>query len=201
MAYFVPGYVRVGEWYFAPLSGKAWARLLARVAVRLPALAPLARTIERIYGDALFTNAWDLTTPTAEERRAALREIAKVKPQTLIVNYAFWAELLNEPSLAGIKRVILMHDVVVGTGEEFCGMAITPLDCPVIDEATEMRWLSAAGRGAGGATARSGADSTEGDGPGAGAADCFFPRERRVRSLSRCVACWWVRTTHRIRWV
>ncbi len=143
VAYVAPGYVRLGAWYFAPFSGKAWARLLSRVAVRVRVMGPLARVVERMYGDALFANAWDLTTPTVDERRVALREVEKLKPGTLIVNYAFWAELLEEPALAGMKRVILMHDVLSARVKSFLE-GNTPLDCPVIDEATEMRWLSSA---------------------------------------------------------
>jgi hypothetical protein len=141
--YVVPGYLRLGGWYFALFSGTAWARLLSRLAVRIPALTPAARLVERRYGDALFANAWDLTVPTEEERRVALREILQVKPSTLIVNYAFWGELFAEPALAGIKRVILMHDVLSARVKSFVD-GKTPLDCPAIEEATEMAWLSMA---------------------------------------------------------
>lgn len=143
VAFLAPGYTRLGPRYVLPFSGKAWARTLSRAAVRLPMLRPLMRAVERSYGDALYTNAWDLTEPTATERSMALREIARLGAETVVANYAHWGPLLADPALAGVRRVILMHDLLSARVASF-RRGGAPLDCPPIDEATEMRWLSSA---------------------------------------------------------
>lgn len=140
---FAPGYLRLGKIYLNLLSFKAWARALSRASARWQWLTPLQRLVQKIYGDDLYSNVWDLTTPTEDEREAALVAIQRRQAMTVITNYAFWAPLFDEIRLRGVKRVVLMHDLLSARVERFRA-AGTPLDCPDIDETTEMSWLNRA---------------------------------------------------------
>lgn len=141
--FFAPGYVRIGAWYVDPLSFKGWARAIGRLAARHSWLDPLKRLVQSLYDEDLYTNAWDLTTPTEDEREVALAAIERRNATTVLVNYAFWAPLFDESRLSGRKRVILMHDLLSARVSRFLS-AGTPLDCPLIDEPTELAWLNRA---------------------------------------------------------
>jgi glycosyltransferase involved in cell wall biosynthesis len=139
--YRVPGYLRLGSWYVNPFSPRAWARIVRRMATRSPLLKPLGALLGSLFGDRLVADAWDLTTPTAAETNLALREIEALDPPTVILNYAFWGPLLASPALRSRKRVILMHDLLSARIAKFLKSGV-PLDCPFIDEPTELGWLS-----------------------------------------------------------
>ncbi len=138
-----PGYLRLGEFYILPLRPKSWARMIARVAVRSAWLRPLASLITRIYGEALYTGAWDLTPPTAAECEAATREIEAMNATAVIANYCIWGPVLADGRLGGRRTAILMHDLLSARVQRFRDAGL-PLDCPPITEADEMHWLSAA---------------------------------------------------------
>lgn len=138
-----PGFVRFGSLYLNLFSSGAWARAFSRVGVRFPVLRPLAKLVERMFGDGLYTNAWDLTPPTRKEKLVATREIKRRNATTVMVNYDFWAPLLEQLAGSGRKRVILMHDLLSARTRAFLE-AGTPLDSPHVDEAEEMQWLSSA---------------------------------------------------------
>ncbi len=138
-----PGFVRFGSLYLNLFSTGAWARAFSRVGARFKALRQFTQFIERLFGDGLYTGAWDLTPPTRKEQAAAIREIRRRNATTVIVNYDFWAPLLEQLSGSGCKRVIVMHDLLSARTRAFLE-AGTPLDSPHVDEAEEMAWLSSA---------------------------------------------------------
>ncbi len=138
-----PGFVRFGKLYLNLFSAGAWARAFSRVGVRFPAMRPLAKFVERLFGGGLYTNAWDLTPPTRKEKAAAKRAVERHNATTVIVNYDFWAPLLQELAGSGRKRVIVMHDLLSARTRAFLE-AGTPLDSPHVGEAEEMQWLSSA---------------------------------------------------------
>ncbi len=138
-----PGYMRLGEFYILPLRPKAWARMIARLAVRSAWLRPFASLITRIYGEALYTGAWDLTPPTPAECEAATREVEALHATAVIANYCIWGPLLADGRLGGRRTAILMHDLLSARVQRFRNAGL-PLDCPPIPEADEMHWLSAA---------------------------------------------------------
>ena len=140
---FAPGYIRIGALYFNLFLLKGWARTVSRAASRFPWLNPLRNAVERAYGEDLYTNAWDLTPPTEDERETVLLAIERRNAGTVIANYAFWAPLFDDSELQGKRRVILMHDLLSARVRRF-HEAGTPLDCPEIDEETEMSWLNRA---------------------------------------------------------
>ena len=129
--------------YFRPFAPRAWARAIARVSERLSWLRPLRSLVKGLFGDRLYTDAWNLTEPTQAECRIALLTIERFNPGTVIANYAFMAPLFAAEQMHGRKRVILMHDLLSARVQRF-QQAGLPLDCPAIDEATEMRWLNMA---------------------------------------------------------
>ena len=90
VAFFAPGYFRLGKLFLNLFSAKAWARLIARLAVRLPWLSPLRSVAESVYGEGLFTNAWDLTAVTLAESDVALLAVERRQATTVIGNYACW---------------------------------------------------------------------------------------------------------------
>jgi succinoglycan biosynthesis protein ExoO len=141
VAFFAPGYLRLGKLYLNLFSAKAWARLIARLAVRLPWLSPLRSVAESVYGEALFTNAWDLTAVTLAESDVALLAVERRQATTVIVNYACWAPLFRDSQMAGRKRVIMMHDLLSARVKRFAEAGL-PLDSNEIDEETEMSWLN-----------------------------------------------------------
>lgn len=138
-----PGFLRIGSLYLNLFSPIAWARAASRLSSRFKPLKPLLNPITRIFGKGLYTNAWDLTPPTRREQAAALREIGRADPTTVIVNYDIWAPLLQQLAASGRKRVIVMHDLLSARTQSFLQTA-TPLDTPVINEAEEMSWLCTA---------------------------------------------------------
>ena len=138
-----PGYLRLGRWHLSPWRPKAWVRLLARVAVRLPQLAFLRDCLQRLYGPTLFTGAWDLTTPTVAESNVALRETERAGATVVVANYAFWGPLLEQNRFGDRRTAILMHDLLSARVQRFLEAGL-PLDCPPIETAEEMRWLSGA---------------------------------------------------------
>jgi glycosyltransferase involved in cell wall biosynthesis len=141
--YFAPGYMRLGNLYLNLFSLRAWGRFAARVAVRVPALSWLRGLVETVFGETLYTEAWDLTPPTEAEREISLRAVERRRATTVIANYAFWGPVLRADRLSGRKRVILMHDLLSARIQQFVEAGI-PLDCPLIDEETEMSWLGRA---------------------------------------------------------
>jgi hypothetical protein len=141
--YFAPGYMRLGNLYLNIFSLRAWGRFAARLAVRVAALGWLRGLAEGAFGETLYTGAWDLTPPTEEEREMSLRAVERRRATTVIVNYAFWGAVLRADRLNGRKRVILMHDLLSARIQQFVDAGI-PLDCPLIDEETEMSWLGRA---------------------------------------------------------
>ncbi len=140
-----PGYLRLGTWYLCPWRPKAWARLLARAAPRLgarwPRLLFVRGWLETLYGPALYTGAWDLTIPTVAEGRIASREAQLAGATVVVANYAFWGPLLGHGSLGRRRTAILMHDLLSARAHRFLEAGL-PLDCPPIETAEEMRWLS-----------------------------------------------------------
>ncbi len=138
-----PGYVRVGGLYVCPFRVKAWARMLSRVAVRHGWMRGVPRALERMFGGALFTGAWDLTAPTPEEGGVALREVERAGADVVIANYCFWGPLFADGRFGQRRTAILMHDLLSARVQRFRDAGI-PLDCPVILAEEEMRWLGAA---------------------------------------------------------
>ena len=139
----VPGMWKLGKLYVQPFSARAWSRFLVRLAVRLPVLMPVSRLVQRQCGDALVCEAWDLSTPTAAEYAVAVQSIEKLNAATVIVNYAFWGPLFGAHQLAARRRVVMMHDLLSARVAKFVEAGL-PLDCPFIDEATELGWLELA---------------------------------------------------------
>lgn len=138
-----PGFTRIGNLYLNLFSLHAWGRAISRLGVRGRWLRPLSSLAERLFGDRLYTNAWDLTPPTAAERNAALAAIRQRDATTVVVNYAFWGPLLQDPALARRKRVVLMHDLLSARVRQFIDSG-TPLDSPHIAEDEELSWLDSA---------------------------------------------------------
>jgi len=139
----VPGFLRCGKWYVNPLSPRAWARMICRVTRRRSFPGQLCRAIQTIFGDRLNVDAWDLTTPTADEAAALVRELERTDPSTVMVNYANLGPLLRLPQMAGRKRVIVMHDLLSARIAKFIASGIA-LDCPYLAEETELGWLNEA---------------------------------------------------------
>lgn len=146
----IPGYVRVGGVYLRLGSPRAWARLLLRAADRRRWLSPAAALAASVFGDRICRYAWDLTEPTAAERKLVRRAVNELRPGTVLANYAFWGgELAAVAALTPVtsphlpKTAILMHDLLSARVRSF-EVQGRPLDCPRIDEATELRWLNGA---------------------------------------------------------
>jgi hypothetical protein len=143
----VPGYLRVGRTYLRVWSPRAWARTIRRAAARLPMLKPLERLIEASFRDATCEFAWDLTPPTEREHTLVVRELRALQPATLLANYAIWGPVLADAAVRatvpGLKRVILMHDLLSARVRSFESQGRV-LDCPRIEEATELGWLDSA---------------------------------------------------------
>lgn len=138
-----PGYLRLGSLYVLPWRPKAWARALVRVAARRASLQPLARWCERLYGEGLYTGAWDLTAPTPEECEIAVREAEAVRAHVIVANYCLWGSLLGDGRFGQRRTAILMHDLLSARARRFDESGM-PLDMPRITEAEELRWLSGA---------------------------------------------------------
>jgi glycosyltransferase involved in cell wall biosynthesis len=143
VVYDTPGYVRIGSWFLNPFSPRAWARAFCRVASRWRRMKPLTDGLIELLGGRLVADAWDLSPPTEAEMKVALRRVAELDAPTVIVNYAFWGPFLARPELTGRKRVILMHDLLSARIAKFLRSGF-PLDCPMIEEKTELGWLSQA---------------------------------------------------------
>lgn len=141
--FFAPGYLRLGRLYLNLLSAKAWARLVCRLGVRLSWLSPLGNLLEMVYGDALYANAWDLTPVTLAEHEVAMLAVERRRATSVITNYACWAPLFGDAKMRGRKGVIFMHDLLSARVKRFREAGL-PLDCPDIDEETELSWLNRA---------------------------------------------------------
>ncbi len=138
-----PGYLRFGQLYLCPFRLKAWLRAACRWEQGRGGPAVFTRMCNGIFGDRLFTNAWDLTAPTAAERSVALREIGVARASTVIANYCFWGSFLGDGRLAARRTAILMHDLLSARIQRFEAAGL-PLDCPHLSPSREMRWLSGA---------------------------------------------------------
>ncbi len=138
-----PGYWRLGPFYLCPFRPKAWARALARWEQGHGGRQLLLPILRKIFGDRLYTNAWDLTAPTQAERRVAVREIAAAQASSVLANYCFWGPFLGEGRLGARRTAILMHDLLSARIQRFQEAGI-PLDCPHLSADREMRWLSGA---------------------------------------------------------
>ena len=138
-----PGYLRLGHYFVCPFRPKAWVRMFSRLAARRSWLRPVQAALEKLFGDRLFTGAWDLNPPTAAESRIAIRETKRAQATAVVANYCVWGPLLAEKKLATRRTAILMHDLLSARVERFRAAGL-PLDCPPITEAEEMRWLSGA---------------------------------------------------------
>ncbi len=136
-----PGYLRIGGLYVLPLRARAWARMISRLAVRRKWLRPVGNMLARLYGEALYTGAWDLTVPTPAECEAAVREVASSGATAVVANYCIWGALLADGRLGDRRTAILMHDLLSARVVRFREAGL-PLDCPFISEADEMHWLS-----------------------------------------------------------
>lgn len=139
----LPGYLKLGRYYVLPFRLKAWARLLARSTVRRDWLRPVRRLLERVYGESLFTGAWDLTTPTPAECEVAAEAIEAAGATTVLANYCLWGPLLADGRLGRRRTAILMHDLLSARTQQFLQSGM-PLDSPPIREEDELRWLSSA---------------------------------------------------------
>ena len=139
-----PGYWRLGRLYICPLRPRAWARAACRWESNRGGRQILHPILKVLFGDRLYTNAWDLTAPTGAERRIAIREIIAAKASSVLANYCFWGPFLGEGRLGARRTAILMHDLLSARIERF-GEAGLPLDCPHLSHDREMRWLSGAG--------------------------------------------------------
>lgn len=138
-----PGYWRVGRLYLCPFRLKAWARAIARWELNRGGRQVLHPLLQQMFGEGLYTNAWDLTAPTKAERRVATREIAAARASSVLANYCFWGPFLGEGRLAARRTAILMHDLLSARIQRFQEAGL-PLDCPDISLSREMRWLSGA---------------------------------------------------------
>lgn len=138
-----PGYLRVGGIYVCPQRWKAWARMLARLAVRRPWLRGFSAVWERVFGGGLYAGAWDLTVPTPEEGEVALAEVEEADASVVIANYCIWGPLMEDGRLGQRRTAILMHDLLSARVRRFVEAGL-PLDSPAITEDEEIRWLSAA---------------------------------------------------------
>ena len=138
-----PGYLRFGRWYVRLWQPRAWVRLGARVAVRWPRLHGLGRVVGRLFGDGLYTGAWDLTSPTPGECAAAVSAVQQAGATAVVANYCVWGPLLQSGRLGASRTAILMHDLLSARVERF-RQSGTPLDMPPLGEDQEMRWLSGA---------------------------------------------------------
>ncbi|MFC6645822.1 glycosyltransferase family 4 protein [Granulicella cerasi] len=137
----VPGYLRMGSLYVRTMWAKAWSRDVCRAAKRLSIFKPLAWAVKKLYGEALYTNAWDLTVATDAEVAAAGREAQRFGATCVIANYAFWAPLFAQlPSQ--LPTMVIAHDLLSARVQRMLS-AGAELDCPAIDEATEIDWLNA----------------------------------------------------------
>jgi hypothetical protein len=143
VVYRVPGYLRLGSWYLNPFSPRAWARAFCRLAAKSRLMQPMSDGLIALFGGRLVAEAWDLSPPTEEEIKLALTEIERIDPKTVIVNYAFWGPLLALPDIGNRKKVILMHDLLSARIAKFLASGF-PLDCPLIEEDTELAWLNRA---------------------------------------------------------
>ena len=146
--YVVPEMWQFGTLYVKPFSLRAWARLLVRMAVRVKAMSGLSGALQRMFGDKLFSNAWDLTPVTERERAVALRYVMEMNPSTVVVNYFFWGPLFGSDEkraeeMQGRRCVVLMHDLLSARVAKFLAAGVE-LDCPLIEEATELDWLNRA---------------------------------------------------------
>ena len=139
----LPGYLRFGSLYLLPLRPKAWARAFSRLAARRPWMRPLQQLLDRLYGPALYTGAWDLTPPTPAEDEMAVRETERAAATAVIGNYCLWGPLFHDRRLGARRSAILMHDLLSTRARRFAESG-TPLDMPAITEAEEMHWLSGA---------------------------------------------------------
>ena len=117
--------------------------MAARLAVRRAWLCPLADLLTRLYAEALYTGAWDLTPPTPAECEAAVCAVEAVNATAVIASYCIWGPLFADGRLGDRRTAILMHDLLSARVQRFRD-ANLPLDCPPINEADEMHWLSAA---------------------------------------------------------
>jgi len=143
VTYRAPGYLRIGAWFLNPFSPRAWARAMCRFAARSSLMKPLSGALIALFGGRLVADAWDLSPPTRGEIKLALNEIESFDPKAVIVNYAFWGPLLAVHDLRKRKRVILMHDLLSARIAKFLHSGL-PLDCPLIEEDTELAWLNQA---------------------------------------------------------
>ena len=143
VTYYAPGFLRIGPWFLNPFSLRAWGRALCRLAARSGLLKPMSDGLIALFGGRLVADAWDLSSPTTAELRLGRRRIQELDPPTIIVNYAFWGPLLASPELGRRKRVILMHDLLSARIAKFLRSGF-PLDCPLIEEETELEWLNQA---------------------------------------------------------
>ncbi len=139
-----PGYWRLGRFYFCPFRPKAWARAACRWEEHRGGRQIFHPVLKKLFGDRLYTKAWDLTVPTKAERRIATREIAAAKASSVLANYCFWGPFLSEGRLGARRTAILMHDLLSARIGRF-QQAGLPLDCPHLSPDREMRWLSGAG--------------------------------------------------------
>ncbi len=137
----VPGYLRLGRWYVRPFRLLPWMRAAVRALGRVPRMHALCRCVERVAGDQLFANTWDLTEPTAREHALVLRAVQHQQPHAVLANYAFWGPVLREVN--GPHRAILMHDLLAEHVRLFHASGL-PLDCPEISFAQEIGWLDCA---------------------------------------------------------
>lgn len=138
-----PGYWRLGSLYVCPFNPRAWARAASRWESNRGGRPILQPVLQGIFGDRLYTNAWDLTAPTKAERRVATREIGAARASTVLANYCFWGPFLGEGRLAARRTAILMHDLLSARIQRFEEAGL-PLDCPHISPSREFRWLSGA---------------------------------------------------------
>lgn len=139
-----PGYWRLGRLYICPFRPRAWARAACRWESNRGGRQILHPILKRLFGDRLYTNAWDLTTPTVGERRIATREITAARASSVLANYCFWGPFLGEGRLGARRTAILMHDLLSARIVRFEEAGL-PLDCPPLSHRREMRWLSSAG--------------------------------------------------------
>ncbi|MGI4830745.1 MAG: glycosyltransferase [Janthinobacterium lividum] len=138
-----PGYLFFAGYFVCPFNLKAWARMVSRIATRKSWLRPLQKGLERLFGAGLFTGAWDLNPPAAEETALAVHEVERAGATVVLTNYCFWGPLLSDERLSGLRTAILMHDLLSTRVARFQAAGL-PLDCPAITQADEMDWLSRA---------------------------------------------------------
>ena len=138
-----PRFLRFGSLYLNLFSLKAWARFTARATFRFPWLRSLRSLTRALFGQTIFLEAWDLSSPTVAECALSRRMIEHSRATTAIANYAFFGPLLSQIPAGKLKRVIVMHDLLSARVQRFLAAGVQ-LDCPAIDETTEMHWLNAA---------------------------------------------------------